>query len=224
MSSRPITFALSKGRLAQNALDLLKFCGVTIAAGEFESRKLEVFDTSGDYRFLFVKPADVPIYVERGVADLGVVGKDTLLEEERDICEMLDLGFGKCRLCVAGFEDNRDRGDRGQSPQGYKQPQGALRVATKYPNITRKYYAAKGITPDIVRLSGSVELAPIVGLSDVIVDLVESGKTLEANGLSVLEEICTISARLAVNKVSLKAEKDKILSLIEKMYENSKRR
>ena len=202
--NKPLTFALSKGRLAQDTLSLLAGYGVKIAPEELDSRKLEIYDTSRKYRFMFVKPADVPVYVERGVADLGVVGKDTLLEEERDICEMLDLGFAKCRLCVAGYKD--------APPQN-----GALRVATKYVNIARKYYAAKGITPDIVRLNGSVELAPVVGLSDVIVDLVESGKTLEANGLAVLEDICSISARLAVNKVSLKIEKTPILNLIEKI-------
>jgi len=199
-----LTFALSKGRLAEKALEILAKCGVDTAPLLKKTRKLELFDGSSKYRFLFVKPSDVPIYVERGVADLGVVGKDTLLEDNRDICEMLDLGFGQCRLCVAGYKDRTPK-------------EGNLRVGTKYINITKKFYDAKGMSPDIVQLYGSVELAPIVGLSDVIVDLVESGKTLEANGLSVLEDICNISARLCVNKVSLKMNKSEIMDLIERM-------
>jgi len=198
-----LTFALSKGRLAEKALSLLAKCGVDTTLLIGETRKLELFDGAGKYRFLFVKPSDVPIYVERGVADLGVVGKDTLLEERRDICEMLDLGFGQCRLCVAGYKNREISGN--------------LRVGTKYVNIAKRFYDSKGMSPDIVRLYGSVELAPIVGLSDVIVDLVESGKTLEANGLSVLEEICAVSARLCVNKVSLKMRKNEIMDLIEKV-------
>jgi len=203
LKENKLTFALSKGRLAEKALSLLSKCGVDTAPLIGETRKLELFDGAGRYRFLFVKPSDVPIYVERGVADLGVVGKDTLLEERRDICEMLDLGFGQCRLCVAGYKN--------------REVSGNLRVGTKYVNIAKRFYDSKGMSPDIVRLYGSVELAPIVGLSDVIVDLVESGKTLEANGLSVLEEICTVSARLCVNKVSLKMRKNEIMNLIEKM-------
>ena len=142
--------------------------------------------------------------MERGVADFGVVGKDTLLEADKDIYEMLDLGFGKCRMCVCGYKDS------------LKNAGGILRIGTKYDKITKEYFGRQGKTIDIIKLHGSIELAPIIGLSDVIVDIVESGKTLEANGLCVLEEICSCSARLVVNTVSLKTKKT-LLDLIEKI-------
>ena len=201
-----LTVALAKGRLADEAVNLLEQCGVRCAPLRENTRKLVLGDADNKYRFIFVKPADVPTYIERGAADLGVVGKDTLLEESKDIYEMLDLKFGACRMCVAGFREQRARVTHNK-----------LRVASKYVRIARDYYAAKGVDVDIVKLNGSVELGPIIGLADVIVDIVESGKTLEANGLAVLEEICKLSARVAVNKVSLKTRKDEIMPLIEKM-------
>lgn len=201
-----LTIALAKGRLADKTIDLLTKCGVRCAPLKENTRKLVLYDADETYRFIFVKPADVPTYIERGVADMGVVGKDTLLEESKDIYEMLDLKFGACRMCVAGFAHKQESVTHRN-----------LRVASKYVHIAQDYYAAKGQDVDIVKLTGSVELGPIIGLTDVIVDIVESGKTLQANGLTVLEEICALSARLVVNKVSLKTRKDQILPLIERM-------
>ena len=202
-----ITVALAKGRLAQKSIELLEKCGLDLAELKTETRKLVLEDGSGDYRFVFVKPGDVPTYVERGVADFGVVGKDTLLEADKDIFEIMDLGFGACRLCVCGYPDSLEKAG------------GILRVGTKYPHVTKEYCGARGKTVDIIKLSGSVELAPVMGLSDVIVDIVESGKTLEANGLCVLEEVCKCSARVVVNRVSLKTRKE-LSSLFDKIGKN----
>ena len=202
-----ITVALAKGRLAQKATELLEKCGLDLSELKEETRKLVLFDASGKYRFVFVKPSDVPTYVERGVADFGVVGKDTLLEADKDIYELIDLKFGACRLCVCGYGDSLEKAG------------GILRVGTKYPHVTKEYFGARGKTVDIIKLSGSVELAPVMGLSDVIVDIVESGKTLEANGLKVLEEVCKCSARVVVNRVSLKTKKE-LIPLFEKIRKN----
>ncbi len=202
-----ITVALAKGRLAEKSVELLEKCGLKLDDLKVETRKLVLFDDSGEYKFVFVKPSDVPTYIERGVADFGVVGKDTLLEADKDIYEMLDLKFGKCRMCVCGYPDSLQKAG------------GILRVGTKYERITREYFGARGKTVDIIKLNGSVELAPVMGLSDVIVDIVESGKTLEANGLSVLEEVCSCSARLVVNRVSLKTKKG-LLELLETIKGN----
>ena len=198
-----ITIALAKGRLATAAIELLEKCGLGLDALKVDTRKLVLTDDTGEYRFVFVKPSDVPTYVERGVADFGVVGKDTLLEADKDIYEMIDLKFGKCRMCVCGYPDSLTKAG------------GILRVGTKYEHITREYFGVRGKTVDIIKLNGSVELAPVMGLSDVIVDIVESGKTLEANGLTVLEEVCACSARVAVNRVSLKTKK----GLLELLHE-----
>lgn len=198
-----ITIALAKGRLATAAIELLEKCGLGLDALKVDTRKLVLTDDTGEYRFVFVKPSDVPTYVERGVADFGVVGKDTLLEADNDIYEMIDLKFGKCRMCVCGYPDSLTKAG------------GILRVGTKYEHITREYFGVRGKTVDIIKLNGSVELAPVMGLSDVIVDIVESGKTLEANGLTVLEEVCACSARVAVNRVSLKTKK----GLVELLHE-----
>ena len=203
---KEITIALAKGRLAEQTVELLEQCGICCDEVRNPERKLVLEDRENKVRFILVKPGDVPIYVERGAADIGVAGKDTLMEQNGNLYEMLDLGFGRCRMCVAGFPDfTRDRSVN-------------LRVATKYPNIARKYYGAKGETIDVIELHGSVELGPIIGLTDVIVDIVESGGTLRANGLMVLEEICSVSARLIVNHVSLKTRGERIRPLIEKMH------
>ena len=202
-----ITVALAKGRLARDATELLEKCGLELSELKTETRKLVLFDGSGKYRFVFVKPSDVPTYVERGTADFGVVGKDTLLEADKDIYELIDLKFGVCRLCVCGYPDSLERAG------------GILRVGTKYPHVTKEYFGTRGKTVDIIKLSGSVELAPVMGLSDVIVDIVESGKTLEANGLEVLEEVCKCSARVVVNRVSLKTKKE-LMPLFEKIRAN----
>ncbi len=200
-----LTIALSKGRLAKDALGLMAQCGMDISFVDLKSRKL-IFEND-EVSFILVKPTDVPTYVERGVADIGVVGKDTLMEHDANVYEMLDLGFGKCKLALAGYEGALDN----------KNGDFVLSVATKYPNIIREIYELRGRHVDIIKLNGSVELGPIVGLSDVIFDIVESGSTLRENGLSVLEEICDISARLIVNKVSLKVKRENIVPLIDAM-------
>ncbi len=200
-----ITIALAKGRLAEQAMDLLEGMDIDCSEPRNPGRKLVLENAAQGIRFVLVKPADVPTYVEHGVADMGVVGKDTLMEENRPLYELLDLGFGKCRLCIAGFPDQRARAVTHAN----------YRVATKYPNIARNYYAAKGRSIEIIKLSGSVELGPVMGLSDVILDIVESGSTLVANGLMVLEEVCPVSARLVVNRVSLKTKREKLQAIIE---------
>ncbi len=199
-----ITIALAKGQLAEETFKLLEGMGIDCSAPRDPGRRLVLEDGEQAIRFILVKPADVPTYVEHGVADMGVAGKDTLMEENRPLYELLDLGFGRCRLCIAGFPDR---------------PLGTLyanqRVATKYPNIARNYYATQGKNIQIIKLNGSVELGPIVGLSDVILDIVESGSTLRANGLAVLEEICQVTARLVVNRVALKTKRARIQALVE---------
>ena len=204
---KTVTFALAKGRLAEKSAELLQKCGIDCANILEPTRKLVLNDKSGKYKFIFVKPSDVPIYVEHGVADIGVVGKDTLMEEGAEVYELADLGFAKCRLAVAGYPDF-DLTDKT-----------GLKVATKYGNIARRYFESKGQNVEIITLHGSIELGPIVGLSDVILDIVESGKTLKENGLCVLEEICDVSARLIVNKVSLKTKAQDIKPLVEKIGE-----
>ncbi|MFW5780537.1 MAG: ATP phosphoribosyltransferase [Bacillota bacterium] len=197
-----ITIALAKGRLAQKAIEILEECGIQADEVKNPTRKLILKDNSGLYNFIMVKPADVPTYVEHGVADIGICGKDTLMEEDRNIYELLDLGFAKCKLCVAGYANSDFR---------FVDP---LRVATKFVNVAKKYYYKKQQNIEIIKLSGSIELGPVIGLSDVIVDIVESGKTLAENNLSILEEIAEVSARLVVNKVSLKTKGDIIRPLV----------
>lgn len=199
-----LNIALAKGRLAEDGMDILQKCGLDCSVVDINSRKLIFTDTANDVTFILVKPSDVPTYVERGVADIGIVGKDTLMEQNLDLYEMLDLGIGKCRMCIAA-----------QKGAGSSSVSSALlRVATKYPGIARSYYESKGIAIDVIKLNGSVELGPLVGLSDVIVDVVQSGSTLRENGLEVTEVICEISARLIVNKVSLKTKNTRITPII----------
>ena len=202
-----LTIALPKGRLAEQSVELMERCGIDFTAFHDPGRKLVMEDASAQTRFLLVKPSDVPVYVERGVADIGVVGKDTLMESGCAVYEMLDLGFGRCRLCVAGYPEERERAVTSVN----------LRVATKYPAITSSFYAAKGIPIDIIKLNGSVELGPLVGLSDVILDIVESGRTLVENGLVIIEDVSDVSARLAVNRASLKIKATVLKPLIEKI-------
>ncbi len=204
-----ITIALAKGRLADQTLDLLEQLGIDCREIRGESRKLIFTTNDGAIRFILVKPSDVPAYVEYGTADIGIAGKDTLLEEGRSLYEMLDLRFGCCRLVVAGYAGRKINGITNS----------LTRVATKYPNIARNFYAGRGESVEIIKLNGSVELGPLTGLSDVIVDIVESGRTLEENGLVVLEEICPVSARLVVNQVSLKTKHDEIRKIIEGLRE-----
>ncbi len=199
-----MTIALAKGRLAKNAIKLMDMCGIDTSALKEDSRKLIMYDHKNNIRFILVKPTDVPVYVHRGVADIGVAGKDTLLEAGLPLYEMLDLRFGACKVCVAGYAD-------------VVCGQEITKVATKYPRIAKMFYDQRGEDIEIIKLNGSIELAPILGLSDVIVDIVESGDTIRENGLSVLEDICDVSARLVVNQVSLKTKQEQIKDYIGKM-------
>ncbi len=205
-SERYLTFALGKGRLANRTLKLLEEIGITCEEmKDKDTRKLIFVNEELKLRFFLAKGPDVPTYVEYGAADIGVVGEDTILEEGRNIYEVLDLGFGKCRMCVCGPESAREL------LQHHEQ----IRVASKYPRIAKNYfYNKKHQTVEIIKLNGSIELAPIVGLGDVIVDIVETGSTLRENGLQVLEEVCPLSARMVVNPVSMKMENERITKLI----------
>ncbi len=203
---RYLTFALGKGRLANKTLEMFEKIGITCEEmKDKDTRKLIFVNEDLKLRFFLAKGPDVPTYVEYGAADIGIVGRDTILQEARNIYEVLDLGFGKCRMCVCGPESARDL------LQHHEQ----IRVATKYPKIAKDYfYNKKHQTVEIIKLNGSIELAPIVGLADVIVDIVETGSTLRENGLAVLEEVCPLSARMVVNPVSLKLEQERISKLI----------
>lgn len=208
---RYLTFALGKGRLANKTMELLEEIGITCEEmKDKESRKLIFINEELKLKFFLAKGPDVPTYVEYGAADIGVVGKDTILEENRRVYEVLDLGYGKCRMCVCGPESARE----------LLQHHEMIRVASKYPNIAKDYfYNKKHQTVDIIKLNGSVELGPIVNLSDVIVDIVETGSTLRENGLLVLEEICPLSARMIVNQVSMQMETERIRGLITALKE-----
>ena len=199
-----LTIALAKGRLQDETLARLAEGGVRVAREELESRKLLVADESGRFNLLLVKPADVPVYVEYGVADAGVCGSDVLAEHRADVHEPLDLGFGRCRLAVA-------------APAGESADYGhvaTLRVATKYPHVAGEYFRHRGVPVEIVVLSGSVELAPITGLAERIVDLVETGRTLAENGLSVTDVIAEVSARLVVNRASYQLKRAEVAALV----------
>ncbi len=203
---RYLTFALGKGRLADKTLALLEQIGITCQEmRDKNTRKLIFVNEEQKLKFFLSKGPDVPTYVEYGAADIGVVGKDTILEENRRVYEVLDLGFGRCRMCVCGPSPAKELLLHHER----------IRVATKYPIIAKDYfYNKKHQTVDIIKLNGSVELGPIVGLSDVIVDIVETGSTLKENGLEVLEEICPLSARMIVNQVSMQMETERIKTLI----------
>mgnify|MGYP003212980132 FL=1 len=211
---RYLTFALGKGRLAKKTLELFEQIGITCEEmKDKDTRKLIFVNEEYKLRFFLAKGPDVPTYVEYGAADIGVVGKDTILEENRNVYEVLDLGFGKCRMCVCGPESARELLQHNQQ----------IRVASKYPNIAREYfYNKKHQTVDIIKLNGSVELGPLVELSDVIVDIVETGSTLRENGLEVLEEVCPLSARMIVNPVSMQMEADRIRKLVGAIREQLK--
>ncbi len=199
---RYLTFALAKGRLAKKSMALFEEIGIRCdEMKDPDTRKLIFTNEELGMRFFLAKPSDVPTYVEYGVADIGIVGKDTLLEENRNLYEVLDMGFGACRMCVCGPESARELLKRNE----------IIRVASKYPNIAENYFRnKKNQSIEVIKLNGSVELAPIVGLADVIVDIVETGSTLKENGLTVLEEVCPLSARIVVNQVSLKMEHERI--------------
>ncbi|MGN0354568.1 MAG: ATP phosphoribosyltransferase [Muricoprocola sp.] len=203
---RYLTIALTKGRLAKKTLELFEKIGITCEEmKDPDSRKLIFVNEEYKLRFFLAKGPDVPTYVEYGAADIGIVGKDTIDEENRKLYEVLDLGFGKCRMCVCGPQE------AGKLLQNHER----IRVATKYPRITKEYfYNKKNQTVEIIKLNGSIELAPIVGLADVIVDIVETGSTLRENGLQVLEEVCNLSARVVVNRVSMQMESKRITELL----------
>jgi ATP phosphoribosyltransferase len=201
----PLTIALSKGRMQDDALALFARAGIVVEEGELRSRKLVIPSTDGRFHFVLVKPGDVPTYVEYGVADAGICGRDVLLESRADVHEPLDLKFGRCRIAVAGKREV------------VGQPYNLLatvRVATKYPRIATEYFHAKGVPIEVINLSGSVELAPLLGLSDRIVDLVETGRTLVENGLEVIEEITESTARLVVNRAGFHLKRDAVRALI----------
>ena len=202
-----LTIALPKGRLADQTLDIMEKAGYDVSAARDKSRKLILEDKDAGLRFILSKPSDVPTYVEYGAADIGVVGKDTLLEEGRQLYEVLDLGLGKCRMCVAakkGFRDNSEK---------------TIKVATKFVNIAKGHYASKGRDIEICKLNGSIEIAPILGMTDVIVDIVETGTTLKENDLEVIETIIPISARLVANKASSKFKSQQINDIRRKLQE-----
>ena len=206
---RYLTFALTKGRLAKQTMGLLEKIGISCREMQDpDTRRLIVVNEDLTLRFFLAKGPDVPTYVEYGAADIGVVGEDTIMEEARKIYEVLDLGFGKCRMCVAGPPE----------AAALLNGQEQIRVATKYPRIAREYFNdTKNQTVEIIKLNGSIELAPIVGLSEVIVDIVETGSTLRENGLQVLEEVCPLSARVVVNPVSMRMENARITQLLSRM-------
>ena len=203
---RYLTFALNKGRLANQTLELLEKMGITCEEmKDKHTRKLIFVNEEYKLKFFLSKGPDVPTYVEYGAADIGVVGKDTILEAHRKVHEVLDLGFGKCRMCVCGP----------QSARAVLDSRGVIRVATKYPNIAKDYfYNQRHQTVEIIKLNGSIELAPIVNLADVIVDIVETGSTLKENGLVILEEVCPLSARVIVNPVSMRMENERIRTIL----------
>ena len=206
---RYLTVALAKGRLARKAMELFEEIGISCdEMKDKDSRKLIFVNEELGIRFFLAKASDVPTYVEYGAADIGIVGEDTILEEQRKIYEVLDLGFGKCRMCVCGPKENEE----------LLKHQEFIRVATKYPNIARDFfYNKKHQTVEIIKLNGSIELAPIVGLTEVIVDIVETGSTLRENGLQVLEEVCPLSARVVVNPVSMRMENERITQLLKEI-------
>ena len=206
-----LTLAISKGRLQADALGLLQRAGLRLSSDVLSTRRLAVEDESGCYRLIFVKPTDVPVYVEHGVADCGIVGRDVLLEWEPDLLQPLALDIGVCRIVVAA------------KSEAIWNQFGMLRVATKYPRIAAKHFGARGVAVDMIELSGSVELAPVLGLADCIVDLVETGSTLRENGLSIVEVITESSARLVVNRASYQLKADAIGQLIRSVDKASQR-
>lgn len=202
-----ITFALPKGRIMQDSMALFAKIGITCPEMEGSSRKLVFENPETRFRFMAVRATDVPTYVEYGCADLGVVGKDTLMEQGKDLYEPLDLKFGYCRMVVAEPKTLRQEDD----PANWSN----IRVATKYPNVTERFFAAKGIQVELIKLYGSIELAPLVGLSERIVDLVSTGATLRENGMVEVETIAEVTSRLIVNRASLKTKHQRIIRILE---------
>jgi ATP phosphoribosyltransferase len=202
-----LTIALPKGRLGDDAIEKLYQVGYPNVI-DSKSRKLIFEDFDNNIIYMFVKPIDVITYVTSGIADIGIVGKDTIMESNQDIYELLDLGFGKCKFSIAGYKN-----------QAIKTKDESLKVATKYPNVAKKYFATKQQKIEIYELNGSVELGPLVGLSDVIVDIVETGSTLKANGLEVIEDMYELSARLISNRASYRFKNQQINTMIDRLKE-----
>jgi ATP phosphoribosyltransferase len=205
-----LTIALAKGRLQDKALAHFASIGVVVSEAALASRRLLVEDESRRYSIIFVKPADVPVYVEYGIADLGVCGRDVLMESSAEVHEPLDLGFGACRLVVAGKPEAAERGYNLLA---------TARVATKYPRLTADYFQRRGVPVELITLSGSIELAPVLGLADHIVDLVETGRTLKENGLVVIDTIAESTARLVVNRASYQLKRAAVAHLIQALRE-----
>src|SRR5918997_1301375 len=202
-----LTIAMAKGRMQDDALRLLARAGIAVSESARRSRRLAIEDESGAYRFVFVKPSDVPVYVEHGIADCGVVGRDVLLEAEADVLQPLDLRINRCLIAVAA-----------RAGQGTERA-GVLHVATKYPRVASAHFGARGVSVEIIELSGSVELAPVLGLADCIVDLVETGRTLAENGLAVVETIAESTARLVVNRASYQLKAAAVAELLDALGE-----
>ena len=203
-----VDIALPKGRLGDPVLKMLELAGYGLKEDPNDTRKLTFENREAGIRCFWVKPSDVGIYVERGAADIGVVGKDILTEYEPAVYELLDQGLGKCRMAVAGPKDFLDEGE------------GPLKVATKFPNVARAYYSSRSREIDVIKLNGSIELAPVLGLSDVIVDIVETGTTLKENGLDVLATVFPISARLIANKASYTFKHEKLMAILKGLEES----
>ena len=202
-----LTIALAKGRPAKDTIDLLQSAGIYFKDFHEKSRKLVFYNADQSIKLIFVKAVDVPTYVERGAADIGIVGKDNILESQAKVYELLDLDLGKCKFAVAGYADFRPDSNH------------KLTVATKYPNVAKRFFGQKGQSIETVKLNGSVELAPLIGLAEVIVDIVETGSTLKENGLTVLEDIEKISTRLIVNQASFATKAQEVKCFIEKLKE-----
>ena len=203
-----LTIAIAKGRLQDAAIGLFRSAGIVVPQEAIESRRLLVDDESGRFSFIFVKPSDVPVYVEYGVADAGICGRDVLMESNADVHEPLDLGFGRCRMVVAGKPESAQR--------GYN-PLATARIATKYPRLTADYFQHRGVPVEMIVLSGSVELAPALGLSEHIVDLVETGRTLQENGLVVIDTVLESTARLIVNRAGYHLKRSAVAALIDSL-------
>ena len=206
---KELTFALTKGRLAEQTLSLLERIGISCTEmRDKKTRKLIFVNEEQNLRFFLAKGPDVPTYVEYGAADIGVTGRDIIVEEGKNVYEVLDLGFGACRMCVCGPKEAKK----------LLSSREMIRVATKYPNIAKDYFLnVKHHVVELIKLNGSIELAPIVGLSEVIVDIVETGSTLKENGLSVLEPVMDLSARMIVNQVSMRMENERIKEIITRL-------
>jgi len=207
-----LTIAIAKGRLQAETLDLLTGAGFIFSSEALSSRRLAVDDVSGRFRLIFVKPADVPVYVEHGIADCGIVGRDVLLESDADLLQPLSVNIGACRIVVAAKDDVALR------------QIGMVRVATKYPRIAARHFGSRGVAIDLIELAGSVELAAVLGLADCIVDLVETGKTLQENELSIVEVITESTARLVVNRASHQLKAEAVNQFIKSLHETLRRR